>query len=380
MIKSRLIISNYDDLKNPYYAGGGAVAVHEVARRLTDSFLVTVITSAYPGSSDQVVDGVLYRRIGLKNAGPFISQIIYSLLLPLSALGTSFDLWLETFGPPFTAAFLPLFTKKPVIALVHMLPALDMQRKYPLPVLPRLVEILALKTYSRFIVLTEDSRRDIARYHPQAAIQVIPNGVTSPSRLPILAPQHLLFIGRLEVNQKGLDLLLYAYRLLQAENPLPLVIAGSGSVRDTARIRRLITRLGLTDQVVLTGRVTGSIRDRLFRSALFIIQPSRFETFSLVALEALSYGKALVCFDIPGLKWLPTFCAHKAAALTPQSLYQAMVDCLASPESLRRLSRHSRALAHHYNWDRIAADYASVLASAYQDTWFNWSTSLKPKS
>ena len=377
MTKPRLIISNYDDLKNPYYAGGGAVAVHEVARRLTDTFSVTVLTAAFPGSSDQVIDGVLYQRLGPQSAGPFLGQLLFRLLLPLRALRADFDVWLETFGPPFTSSFLPLFTKKPVIGLVHMLPALDMQRKYRVPFLPRLVETLALRTYSRFISLSDSSRSEILRFHPGAGVTVIPNGVNLPARLPHLSPQHLLFLGRLEVNQKGLDLLLYAYRLLLAHNPPPLVIAGSGSTRDTQILRRLVVRLGLQDQVVFPGRVEGIIRDRLYRQALFVIQPSRFETFSLVSLEALAYGKPLVCFDIPGLKWLPGFCARKAASLTPQALYQAMADCLTSTDTRHRLTSHSRAFAHGFNWNVIATRYHAVISQTFADTLI-WSTSLNP--
>ena len=378
MTKPRLIISNYDDLHNPYYGGGGATAVHEVAKRLNHHFEVTVLTACYPGSVEQVIDGVLYRRIGISFAGAKLGQVIFQLLLPLYALREHFDLWLETFGPPFSAAFLPLFTKKPVIGLIHMLPALDMQRKYRLPFLPRLVEVVALKVYTRFIALSEDSRQAIRRYNPTATVHIIPNGIKLPARMPILSPQHILFIGRLEINQKGLDLLLYAYKLLLPLHPPPLVIAGSGSAADTTRLHTLITRLELTDQVVLTGRVGGQVKDRLYRQALFVVVPSRFETFSLVVLEGLAYGKALVVFAIPGLSWLPTFCAVKAASLTPLALSTAMAACLTSEDTRRRLSRLARSFAHRFDLDRIAAQFAEVLSSIHVDSQAYWSTSLHP--
>jgi len=40
----KIIISNYDSVKNPYYGGGGATAIHEIASRLTKKFEVTVLT------------------------------------------------------------------------------------------------------------------------------------------------------------------------------------------------------------------------------------------------------------------------------------------------------------------------------------------------
>lgn len=378
MTKPRLIISNYDDLKNPYYAGGGAVAVHEVAMRLTNQFEVTVVTSKFPGSSDCIVDGVLYRRFGISWGGPKFSQIIYQLFLPMVLLSQKFDLWLETFGPPFTSALLPLFTRKPVVGLVHMLPGFDMQRKYHIPVLPRLVEKFAIKLYSRFIVLSEDTSKEIRDINPKAQIQIIPNGVILPSRMPLLSPQHILFMGRLETNQKGLDLLLYAYKLLLPVKPPPLVIAGSGSQFDQKRITDIITKLELTDQVVLTGKVGGAVKDRLYRQAVCVVVPSRFESFSMVALEALAYSRPLVCFDILGLKWIPTFCAQKAGTLTPKSLADAISHLLTHLSDRQKLSRMGRSFAHRFNWSNIADLYAKYLLALHSDFQVYWSSSLNP--
>jgi len=378
MTKPHLIISNYDDLKNPYYGGGGALAVHEIAKRLIDRFRVTILTSKYPGCSDTVVDGVLYRRIGLAWGGPRFSQLVFQLSLPFQVMTHSFDLWLETFGPPFTAGFLPVFSRRPVIGLIHMLPALDMQRKYGLPYLPRFVEQIALRLYSRFIVLSAATHQEIASLNPHAAIKVIPNAVDMPARLPQLSPQHLLFMGRLEVNQKGLDLLLYAYNLLQPFNPPPLIIAGTGSPRDQQHLSELIARLDLSESVVLSGKVAGAVKDRLYRMALAVVVPSRFESFSLVALEALAYSKALVCFDISGLKWLPTFCAQKAPLLTPRSLADALQPVLADANFRRRLGRLGRSFAHRFNWDTAAIQYADFLQSVYAASQSYWSSSLTP--
>jgi glycosyltransferase involved in cell wall biosynthesis len=377
MTKLRLIISNYDDLKNPYYAGGGASAVHAVATRLTNDFDITVITSKYPRSFDQVIDGILYRRIGLSFVGPYLGQILFQLLLPFHVLMGNFDVWLETFGPPFTASFLPVFTKKPVIGLVHMLPAIDMQRKYKFPFLPRLVEILALKLYTKFIVLSAKTRQEILTYNPQAQIFIIPNGVTIPNRLPILTPQHILYMGRIEINQKGLDLLLYAYKLLLPHNPPPLVIAGSGSPSQIAKLQGLISHLNLDQYVTFAGRVSGQVRDRLFRAAHVVVVPSRFESFSLTALETLSYGKPLVCFDIPGLSWVPLFCSFKADNLTPLALSQALSASL-DPVKSHKLSANSRPFARRFNWANIAASYLQAIHHAYADSIVTWSTSLHP--
>jgi len=128
-----IVISNYDDVNNPYYAGGGSVAVHEIAKRLANDNEVVVYTGRYPGSKDLVIEGVNYKRIGLGVGGPKFGQLIYHLILPFRVLVSKYDLWIESFTPPFSTSFLQVFTKRPVIGLVHMLSGDDMRRKYKLP-------------------------------------------------------------------------------------------------------------------------------------------------------------------------------------------------------------------------------------------------------
>ena len=47
----RVVISIFDDAENPYYAGGGAVVVEKVARRLSAEFDVTVVTAGRRGGT-----------------------------------------------------------------------------------------------------------------------------------------------------------------------------------------------------------------------------------------------------------------------------------------------------------------------------------------
>lgn len=377
MTKPRLIISNYDDLLNPYYAGGGAVAVHQIAKRLTPLWQVTVITAKYPNSTNTVIDDVKYVRIGLSFVGPFLGQVVYKLILPFYAISTGFDIWLETFGPPFTASCLPLFTRKPVIGLVHMLSALDMQRKYKFPILPRLVETLVIKLYSQFIVLSESARQELQGLNPTAQVHVIPNGVDIPPRQPVSPLRHILFLGRLEINQKGLDLLLRAYKLLLPHRPLPLIIAGPGSPAQVKSLNKLISHLGISHHVTLTGKVSGHVKDRLYRQAVLVVVPSRFESFSLTALEALSYGKPLVCYDIPGLKWIPAKYTQKAQKLTSLSLCRNLLACLNTPPAKKR-EQLERTFARRFDWNNIARAYQDVIGQAYLQPPVSWSPFPNP--
>lgn len=198
--KPKIIFSSYDDLKNPYYGGGGAYAVHEVAKRLVKKFDITVLTGKYPGCRSQRINGVKYKRIGLSCTGPKLDQMIFHFFLPFYVLKEDFQIWVENFTPPYSTSFLQLLTRKPVIGLVHMLSSDYMQRKYKLPF--HIIQNLGLKKYKYLIVLTEEMKNRISAVNPKAKIKVIPNGIDliKTKQNNSNNKKYILFIGRIDVH------------------------------------------------------------------------------------------------------------------------------------------------------------------------------------
>src|SRR5258706_13574695 len=97
-----IYFSSYDDINNPHYGGGGAVAVHEVAKRLAKVYEVRVLCWDYSGKKKEIIDGVTYERFGLPFLNPKVAMFVYQLSLPFIAKSKKFDLWFESFCPPFT--------------------------------------------------------------------------------------------------------------------------------------------------------------------------------------------------------------------------------------------------------------------------------------
>lgn len=354
--KRRIIFSNYDDVANPAYGGGGARAIHEVAKRLAKESDVTVITGTYPGAVDTVIDGVRYERIGTYAFGPKLGQLIYSLLLPFVAWRKSFDVWYESLTPPFSCSFLPIFARGPVVALVHMLSGEDMWRKYRLPF--HLAERVGLRLYRRFVVLSDAVASQVRRSNPGADIVVIPNGVDMPQEpAQPETGKHVLFIGRTEVDQKGLDLLVSAWSSVASRVSVPLLIAGDGQATESRRLKEIVDGSGCADSIRLVGHVTGAEKDSLFRDAALVAIPSRFETFSMVALEAFSYGLPVVAFDILNTGWFPDEAAIRIDLFDTVSFGKAIVSLLDDPDRRRRMGAAARESVRHYDWDGIAERY-----------------------
>jgi len=363
-MRKELVISSYDSLGNHYYSGGGAIAIHEIAKRLSDSFKVTVIAGNYEKAKEKFLDGVHYRYIGPKYFGPKIGQLFYHIFLPFTVLTTKHDIWLENFTPPFSTSFLPIFTKKPVVGLVHMLSGEDMKRKFMLPF--DRIEAFGLRFYKNFIVLSKNNKDKIKKINKSANFLLTKNGVNKPTKLlpyEKRSKKHILFLGRIEVNQKGLDTLISAYSLVKDKVAIPLVVAGSGEKGEIEKLKKLILTNNLQERIFLVGRVTGEDKDWYLKHALMVVIPSRYETFSITALEAISYNVPIACSDLLGLRWISEKKCVKFSSGSIDELSSALVKLCRNKNLLNNISISQRFTADEYNWKQISAEYCEFIKS-----------------
>lgn len=361
MDKKTIIISNYDSINNPFYGGGGAYAIHEVAKRLVNEYNVTVITGKYPSCKNEVIDGIQYERIGLTFASPKIGQILFYLALFYYIHVKKFDLWIENFTPPFSTNFLQLFTNKPVVGLLHMTVGAEMKRKYKIPF--DIIEKIGVKTYKYLVTTTDTVNKKIAKINKKAVVHTIPNGVSIPD-INIISEdekKHILFLGRIEIDQKGIDLLLLAYKQIADHIPYKLVIAGTGITEEMITLKKLVKKYNLEDKVEMIGKITNGTKDTIINHSVFAVVPSRFETFSMVALEYLAYGKPIITFDIEGLNWIPQGSRITVPAFDTNEFAKAIQLLSTNAQVRNSMSPIGMKFATTHTWDTIADKYKTII-------------------
>jgi glycosyltransferase involved in cell wall biosynthesis len=137
---------------------------------------------------------------------------------------------------------------------------------------------------------------------PEDRIRVIWNGVDpeefspraadrGPFGLPATAPA-ALFVGDIRSPLKNMDTLLHALK----ETP-DLHLAVAGDLRESP-YPPLTARLGLAERVHFLG--SRSDVPELMRAVDFFVLPSRYESFSLVLLEAMASGLPVVTTRMVG--------------------------------------------------------------------------------
>ncbi len=111
----------------------------------------------------------------------------------------------------------------------------------------------------------------------------------------------LLFTGRI-FPYKGLDLLLRSLKHIKL--PIRLVVDGDGP--DLGRARKLVRELGLEDRVDFVGWAPRDKHLAYYRQASVVVVPSVWpEPFGMVGIEAMSYAKPVVAFNVGGIpEWL----------------------------------------------------------------------------
>jgi len=349
-----VVISSFDSPGNPHYDGGGAAVVEMIACWLAAHFEVTVVTAARRGGT-VVRDGVRYRRLPVGWAGPRAGQLLFHALLPFAARRMPHDLWIESFTPPFSTSFLPLFSRARVVGFAQSLSGEEMSARYRLPF--SLIERFGLRFYRDVVVLNHADRARVHRHSPSATIRVIPNCVD----LPVLDErllgrgEHILFLGRIDTLEKGLDLLLAAYE--RSGLAMPLLVAGAGTRREERRLAALLAATG--GDVRWLGHVTGRRKQELLERSAFVVMPSRHEAFGLAALEGMSCGKAVVHFDLPTLRWMDG--DVRVPPFDVDALAGEMRDLVGDEGRRRELGRVALAAAQRYGRDETADRYLTLV-------------------
>ncbi|MCD6519618.1 MAG: glycosyltransferase [Anaerolineae bacterium] len=186
----------------------------------------------------------------------------------------------------------------------------------------------------------------------------------------------LLFVGRLD-PVKGLNVLLEAMCELtrrmkpcRAQDLCLAVIGGDKEshlealMNDLECLQDIRHRLGLEDLVVFVGSRSQEVLPYYYSAAEICVMPSLYESFGMVALEAMACGTPVIASRVGGLTF--TVRDGETGFLVPEKdpkalaekLYLVLTnDCLR-----RRLGHRAVEVARGYDWSIVADDIEALYA------------------
>jgi glycosyltransferase involved in cell wall biosynthesis len=163
----------------------------------------------------------------------------------------------------------------------------------------QLCEKLILNNAKSVQAVTDQGLIDIGKY-TQNRIRLIPHFVMrfNAEMPPLDERKHICFVGRLDILQKGVDLMLEAYHHLKLimDNPPQFILVGPEFEGSMPELKRICSKLGLKegDEIIFAGRVSEDEKKRILNQSRVYLQLSRFEGFGMSTVEALSLGVPVI--------------------------------------------------------------------------------------
>lgn len=276
--------------------------------------------------------------------------------------------------------FLRLFTRKPVVTVLHGLDITYRNLVYQLLWVKGFLRLLS----GALAVSRHTKETAIAHGLREEKIRVVPNGVEDPIEpsipyrredLALYLKENiddkkiLVTIGRM-VRRKGVAW--FAERVLpKLPDNVLYVVAGSGSEKEKRNILDSAARANTSQKLRLLGSVPDEIKIMLHRTSDLFIQPNILvpgdrEGFGIAVIEASLAGLPVVASQLEGLKdaVIDKETGFFAEPGNPESFVAAILPLLENTIARNTFSEKARTVTRErFHWDSVSKTFATELES-----------------
>jgi D-inositol-3-phosphate glycosyltransferase len=245
-----------------------------------------------------------------------------------------------------------------------------------------IVATLAELTQLRFLYKADSSK-----------LTVIPPGVDTGHFYPIpadeakqfigLKPENrmILFVGRIE-PLKGVDTLIKAMSCLDMsltnrEQPVHLAIIGGepdvnpdDMSEEMTRLQKMCDDLCMGNMVLFLGKRAQDTLPYYYSAAEVLVMPSLYESFGMVALEAMASGTPVIASEVGGLGYLVQdgITGYTIPDSDPGMLCEKLSKLLGDNDLRSTMGKRAADYANEYAWEKITSSIIKVYDEvAYRD-------------
>lgn len=284
----------------------------------------------------------------------------------------------QTWNIPFLHMFHTLVLMKNRIAQTPQ----EMEGEYRI-----LGEKKVISKANRIIAATlaEKSQLEFLYKAPSSKISVIPPGVDTRHFYPIPKDEAkevvgvpedshtILFVGRIE-PLKGIDKLIQAISIIQKNGELRccphnlVIIGGEPNAKpedmnaEMSRLQDMVEDLGIENFVIFLGKQDQQLLPYYYSASEIVVMPSHYESFGMVALEAMACGTPVVASQVGGLAFLVR--DGETGYVVPgndvQMLAKRLVELIKDKDLRNKLGNKSAEYAQLYAWEIISEKMIEV--------------------
>lgn len=220
----------------------------------------------------------------------------------------------------------------------------------------------------------------------RAEVAVLPNGVDAAAWAPRTDPDpdpdpdqepargsgaveqvQVVSVMRLALRKRPRALLRVvrdATALLPDGIRLRLVVIGDGPQRRA--VRRRIRRYGLTDHVMLPGRLDHDAIREVYRHSDLYLAPATLESFGIAALEARCAGLPVIARRRTGIADFVTDGVHGRLAHDDAGLTRALVELATDAARRSEMAERNRTVRPEHSWDDLLQRCDLVYKQAHE--------------
>lgn len=183
----------------------------------------------------------------------------------------------------------------------------------------------------------------------------------------------ILFVGRLQ-PLKGLDTLIRALALVRQREPALAkkvcvsIIGGDANPdseveqQELEKLSKLQAELNIADLVTFLGAKDQDTLVYYYSAAKMVVMPSHYESFGMVAIEAMACGTPVIASDVGGLTFSieDGFNGYLVPGRDPKALADKIILLLKYPTLREQLSDQAQAWVKRYSWVNIADEIQEV--------------------
>jgi glycosyltransferase involved in cell wall biosynthesis len=257
--------------------------------------------------------------------------------------------------------------------MVHLMPNLLTVNRLKKHVFLKLAWTRLFKQVSAFHVFSEIEARSVREFEKRVALfegtsGVFPgaDGNGNPGRVNRKSSaRQLLFFGRNDVYQKGLDFLIEGFakavnKSPRPQHPIKLRIVGQPWGGSTPYLRKTVRQLGIEELVEIIGPVDEASKWRILTQADYLVFLSRFDGPPRPIREAIVAGLPVLVSPESNMgNLVEQFGAGLQVPLEVNAIANAIARSADDEDLLERSRVGAAALRAHLDWDRVAQDYIS---------------------
>lgn len=201
------------------------------------------------------------------------------------------------------------------------------------------------------------------------------NGVEIPNSQNTPKNKNLLYIGRYDINVKGLDImaqLCKKYYSWFKKNKVQICLYGKASEMMSNKLIDMVKELKIEDVMVINGPIYGNEKEEKLLQCYGFIQLSRNEGQPMGILEALSYGvPCVVTYNTTFGEYVNKNKCGFGVTLDVDIIFNKIKELYENNDRRKEMSNNAKKnIVNDYNWEKVILNTCDQYKNIFKNNKF----------